>query len=350
MIAFVMLVLSFGRAAALLDVPLGECYDCEVTCFEDCALKYQREVIQADDDEEVRLARKARLDAAHKAKHALIQEPINATQVFSWRNANPQGNAQKQKTVDAGNEFAACLKNDKCPGHAASQSTFVAHPRHTPACEKNKIGHVGAFLTRSQKKCSVSDMPCARKCAAKVAQSSPAFIQDFPLHPVAINTFSTGKMTLDFCLKSCLAATCGCDNAPGFDTINKLANQIKTNEALRPGGAVDDTAPSWQYKKATLAECGGGMFGKKINSGLHINYGRGWLEVCTEPMLVSTLGPDADVSPALAKCKSSKKDDVKYGCIWNNEIKECVVGIQPIARCFTKYQDDGLNSKFDTSR
>merc|ERR1719159_1196456 len=34
---------------ALRDVPVGECHGCEVTCFEDCSLKYDREILQNDD-------------------------------------------------------------------------------------------------------------------------------------------------------------------------------------------------------------------------------------------------------------------------------------------------------------
>merc|ERR1719321_2422150 len=45
---------------------------------------------------------------------------------------------------------------------------------------------------------------------------------DFPLYPVRRVMFKKGTLTLDFCLKSCLAVTCGCSDAPGFDALDAL--------------------------------------------------------------------------------------------------------------------------------
>merc|ERR1719359_673815 len=53
MFAAFVIVLAIAQScdatrSALRAVPLGECYQCEVTCFEDCSLKFDREIIDAD--------------------------------------------------------------------------------------------------------------------------------------------------------------------------------------------------------------------------------------------------------------------------------------------------------------
>merc|ERR1719388_345889 len=76
-IIFVTLAATSFGTTALRDVPKGECYDCEVTCFEDCALKYDREIIQPD--------------------NVFIQV----------QKAN--------RTAELTDQYATCLKDDNCP-------------------------------------------------------------------------------------------------------------------------------------------------------------------------------------------------------------------------------------------
>merc|ERR1719160_613264 len=75
------ILLSAGTDAALRDVPVGECHGCEVTCFEDCSLKYSREIMQAD----------------------LIQIPPQTQ------------NKTDRNLTKIGQEYMDCLRADKCP-------------------------------------------------------------------------------------------------------------------------------------------------------------------------------------------------------------------------------------------
>merc|ERR1719159_45449 len=136
--------------------------------------------------------------------------------------------------------------------------------------------------------------------------------KDFPLHSVTINAFAHGAMVMDQCLKFCLAATCGCEDAPGF---GKLKETVKANAAI---GGVTDTPASPQYRPAKIEECAKGMIGKKVAKGLYIKLGGGpvdYVEVCTSGFLSAVGTPEG----ADAKCKSAASDDSKFGCIWDAE-------------------------------
>jgi hypothetical protein len=141
-------------------------------------------------------------------------------------------------------------------------------------------------------------------------------------------------MLMDQCLKYCLAATCGCEDAPGF---SKRAATVKANAAAGPG--VTDLPASPQFKPAKIEECAKGMIGKKVAKGLFIKLGGGpmdYVEVCTAGFLSAVGAPEG----AEAKCKSSASDDSKFGCIWDAEKDMCVVGFSPILKCNTKYIND----------
>merc|ERR1719262_428217 len=196
----VSVVLSFLLSAqALHDVPLGECHGCEVTCFEDCALKYDREIMQAD----------------------LLQ-------------LSKESQKKENRTEMLSKDFADCLEEDNCP------------------CEKedNAAKNKTALLQTKKAFCPFGEVPCARKCGQKVlsnfqeklrqksakpAKKQVLLQKDYPIHSVQVGVFSKGAMTMDQCIKFCLAATCGCDKAPGLDTIDKLMKAIKQNDAANPG-------------------------------------------------------------------------------------------------------------------
>jgi len=299
MARFVVLFLFCGSAAALKDVPKGECYQCEVTCFEDCALKYDREIMAMDF---------LQIEKGAKGK-----------------------NNQTQELTDA---YGKCLIDDKCPCRAAQ------------AQAKSKALQL---VDKKKGKCAVNAVPCSAKCAQKALTKKQdtksklallkAFSQsvqkkDFPLHSVKINVFAKGGMLMDQCLKYCLAATCGCEDAPGFE---KLEETVKANAAAGP--AVTDTPASPQYKPAIIEECAKGMIGKKVASGLYIKLGGGpmdYVEVCTDKFLGAIGAPPE----AAAKCKSGASDDAKYGCVWDETKNMCVVGFSPILKCMTKYIND----------
>lgn len=324
MMKFLIVALSLAPTAAvrkLRDVPLGECYDCEVTCFEDCALKFDREIITPDATGLAQLS-----NSTAKRVH------------FGWRSANTTSKQDSAKAMVMADQYAACLKEDKCHGHPVSLKS--KNRVNSDACAK--VSSKGLSLLEKQRRCSVSDPSCAQKCAKKVSDSNTVVLaqekKDFPLHPVKINVFAKGTINMDFCLKSCLAVTCGCADAAGYTTPEAVEKQVKANDAA--GEPVKDLPPADHYRPTTLAECAKGIYGKKIASDLYVNYGGGWMEVCTDEFLSATYGIDADITEPSKKCKSPLADDVKFGCIWNNQEEMCVFGDQTIAKCFTKYQDD----------
>merc|ERR1719310_1243462 len=65
---------------AVRDVPKGHCHNCEVTCFEDCVVKFDREVVQPDLTGKDRLSRKdTRVEAHMKKKMHGVVLSQNAT-------------------------------------------------------------------------------------------------------------------------------------------------------------------------------------------------------------------------------------------------------------------------------
>jgi len=307
-IIFVLLYLAV--ASAIQDVPLGECHQCEVTCFADCTTKYQTEIM--DDD----------------------------LGVFLQKD-------KENKTEDLVSKYTKCLDDDKCPCKDKDDKDA--------SLAKGKQLQLMAGDKKKKSKCAVGEVPCSAKCAAKVADadiesmvnqtnnaSKRSLLQTrgFPLHSVKIGAFSKGKMTLDHCFKYCLAATCGCSDAPGFGDPKDLKAAIKANSVAK---GVTDTKPAAQYKPASQAECAKGIPGKKVAKGLYIKLGGGpggMVEVCTKGFISAVLGPDGDAAAVAKKCKSGASDDAKYGCLWDTKKGVCHVGFSPILRCQTKYFND----------
>jgi len=309
------LIASAGMhsAAALRDVPLGECYQCEVSCFEDCTTKYNSEIM-ADD-------------------------------MFLQVAAQPEKNhtVGENRTAALTDQYTQCLQDSNCPCRAQAQG-------------KTKALQLVVAEKKKKSRCAVGEMSCSSKCADKVvdhdiarlteeanqtsAEAKRSLLQKrkgFPVRSVSINAFAKGKMTLDHCFKYCLAATCGCEDAPGISSIPKL---VKQNAAAK---GVIDTKPSAQYRPATMAECAKGMQGKKVAKGMYIKMGGGpdgMYEVCSKEFLSKVLPPGSDAAAVTKRCKSSASEDAKYGCTWSNKKGVCIVGFSPILRCQTKYFND----------
>lgn len=363
-------VFALVVAAAARDVPLGECHECEVTCFDDCAGKYNAEIIQAERREYEHKQRMLRENGGgHISKRGLAgvrleslaqaatrQADANSTEarshVFAWR-ALKNTKAQKAQQLQQTNRFIGCLRREKCIGHPL-KNTVPLRPRAPECADFTRPPALLALRGQNGNRCAVGgDQACALKCAeesAAVPESATALVErtsqkDFPLRPVRIGSFAKHGMTLDFCFKSCLAVTCGCSDAPGFESISKLSRQIKNNEGA--GEPVDDTKPSYQYKPASLAECGKGMYGKKVNQQLYVNTGTGagdggWTEICTTEMITSIFGSGfADQGEFVEKCNSQLPEDTSYGCSWNNEKQKCLVGFIPVSvECNVRFLRD----------
>jgi len=325
--ALVVIVGASASRVALRDVPLGECHGCEVTCFEDCSLKYDREILQDD---------------------SLIQTP-----------PKPENKTAKKLTA-LGEEMKDCLQEEKCPCPKELAKTKGA--KNATAFLQN------ATCAVQSKNASSCAQDCSKKIFAKVIEQTNAKLEakkkaknvkkqvflekDYPIHSVTVGVFSRGAMNMDQCLKFCLAATCGCDKAPGLDTIDKLFKAIKQNDAALPGEkdfshhepatAVADTHGSFKFRPAKIEECAKGMVGKKVNKGLWIDMGGGVggeLEICSDKLMERIFGP-GDHSEKKKLCASTKSDDSKWGCVWNEKKGYCGVGFSPNLRCQKKYIND----------
>jgi len=318
-------------ANALRDVPKGYCHDCEVTCFEDCSLKFDREIIVPDVTGTDRLSRSETRVEAHMKKKmygVVLNQNVTGAEVTS---------AAKLKSL-AG-RFSDCLKQDKCP------------------CNHDAKDKGPSFLAAASRtsKCKVGKRPCATSCVGKTVDQTTALAQtasqvapgpkdaddaaipwSINVHPVKINTFSTGRQDLEQCFKSCLAATCGCDDAPGMEGIEDLHSAIKTNDMAKD--PVEDSPPMYQYKHADIVDCGKGMQGKKITKGLYVDIAggpEGWVEVCSEDFFTAQ-GTPADIGKK--NCDNSKA--LLAGCLWDDLKGSCVYGLKKLFHCYTRYLDD----------
>jgi len=338
MATLLVLLLAFfahTRAADLRDVPLGECHGCEVTCLEDCSLKYYREIMSDD--------------------FLQVDEP--AKKVPKNRTSN---------LTNIGKQYAECLKEDKCP--CPKEDAKAAAARSTG--EK-------ALLQMKNTSCSLTQNSCAMECSTKVVSNAHAKLEakkkaqsakkktalmflekSYPIHSVQVGVFSKGHMNLAECHKFCLAATCGCvARIQGKAGIDKLFKAIKANDAAEPGekdfshrgdvnnehgGGVVDTHASYQFRPAKIEECAKGIIGKKVSKGLWIDFGfglRGEREICSDDMLEKVFGP-GDHKKKEKLCGSRKSDDAKWGCIWNEKKGYCGVGFSPNLRCQIKFIRD----------
>jgi len=323
-VAFALLA-SALTAGALGDVPKGYCHDCEVTCMEDCAFKYDREIITPDLTDTNRLSRKdTRVEAAMKKR-------LSGVVLLTKRQTDVPALVKS---------YGSCLEAEQCP------------------CNRQPAARQGLQLIarRTNKtRCAVGEKSCALGCVSKVLDSSsllqggqsvrpePSDDAAIPwsvnVHPVKINTFATGRQNLQQCFKSCLAATCGCEDAPGMDAIEDMHAAVTQNHQAQD--PVEDTPPMAHYEKATITECGKGIPGKKVTSGLYANFGggpSGWAEICSTKFF-ENMGLAADA--AAKNCENDKA--LLAGCVWDDTMGECVYGLKKMIRCYTSYyRDEGL--------
>jgi len=328
-IGALLLVVASASRIALRDVPVGECHGCEVTCFEDCSLKYEREIL-ADD---------------------FLQLP-----------PKPENKTGRNHTA-LGLEMKQCLKDENCPcpkelakeaknGTAKNGTAFVQAFVQNATCAVQPKGAASCAQGCSDKILEKAHAKLEKKRNAKTVKKQVFLEKDYPIHSVTVGVFSRGAMNMDQCLKFCLAATCGCDKAPGLDTIDKLFKAIKQNDAALPGEkdfahhepatAVADTHGSYKFRPAKIEECAKGMIGKKVNKGLYIDMGGGVggeLEICGKKLMERIFGP-GDHSKKEKLCKSTKTDDSDWGCKWNEKKGYCGVGFSPNLHCLKRYIGD----------
>merc|ERR1719235_2993857 len=99
-----MLLAMASGSAALRDVPKGYCHDCEVTCFEDCALKFDREITVPDVTDTLLHSKKATAVEAHMKKklYGVVLGQAGARE------------PAKNRTEALKENFVTCLRKDEC--------------------------------------------------------------------------------------------------------------------------------------------------------------------------------------------------------------------------------------------
>lgn len=361
-------------SSRLRDVPLGLCGICEVNCFEDCALKYDREIIQAD----LSLMELGQVKS-HQDKPDTKQAAKKAVQTEIAR-LKAKGGKKCSKTDECG-MAQTCASN--IHKELASLADVLGE---TPAAREisterqledaHEFSNSGkSWADTSAMKVTISDMPewnapspsALRHHASLSAQNAtkgslrgnlaPApGLNDpndprtyFPLHPVKINVFAKGLINMDQCLKYCLATTCGCEGVPGMESKKEI-NAVSDEGAKK--GTHFVTPPVWKFRKAKKEECGNGLGDNKVIKDLYVDFEPGvdgWLEVCTKEFFDKTYGAAAmlgltDATKDLEKCDCGVNrldcHEPEYGCSWNHVKSRCEYKAMHNTVCYKRYTFD----------
>jgi len=343
---------TFVEARLRRDVPVGQCFSCEVTCFEDCANKFDKEIIQPDDK------KAALVQVPHLSPSDVTPTAFGIVAQFTDQ-IRREGRLNSRTTCD---KRHGCKVARDCA--KSIKSTFAAmEAEKTELDAENKLSDAhevfdngmkgGPGWTRvSSQKVSIADLPdmddykrmhgesdgphsnptevhdeealdtahAHRSASLLALDPGPSKKSYFPLRPVKVLSFSKGYLTLTKCVEYCLTVTCGCEGTP-YD-LEKSKAKYKKGVPTHI-----DTMPTWNYKKATLEQCGNGH--EKIISGLYIDYGigiGGQVEVCSEEMFNAKAGANAmlglsDPGVPIAKCKDLLEHD--WGCSWNPATLQC---------------------------
>lgn len=406
---------AIASVAALRDVPLGMCLDCEVTCFEDCVLKFDREIMQPD-MRFVQLQSKAPAPSPSGLHYLDIAKQILNKNVHHLKGesagngkkcSKKQGcgmavkcaksvddeldglytgymKATKTKTLDADLDKEAYERQNEdevASGHQVAQTkerwtdvsstevtimdlpTFHAPGHGSPKVSESAVAnldrvralspHLGALQKSQRNQTALASM----KTVALRGNLAPAPGLDdpnspreyYPLHPVKLNIFAHGQITLAKCMQYCLATTCGCEGVPGLESQSNMA---KMEEEGRKAGTHWSTPPVWKYRKATKAECAHGLGDNKIIKDLYVDFApgvEGWYEVCTKPFFDKFFGASAmlglaDASENLEKCDCGVNrldcHEPEYGCSWNKISQRCEFKAMHNTVCYKRYTFD----------
>lgn len=382
------LVLSGSTlVTSLQDVPLGLCGDCEVNCFEDCVLKYDREIIQPDMADEPfgsgppEVLLEVGAVKSHQQKPNLKDVAKKALDTELTRlKAKQQGG--KKCSKEAGCTMAqTCAKNI----HAELSSLTAIKAENEAQYEKfeeqqlqdaddiSKSGRTWADVSAT--KVTISDIPewkapspsmlRATRSISLSAQNAtkssmrgnlaPAPGLDdpnsprsyYPLHPVKIGVFDKGLINLDQCLSYCLATTCGCEGVPGMEDKSDMS---KKEEEGKAAGTHFSTPPVWKYRKAKKEECGHGLGDNKVIKDLYVDFlpgVEGWLEVCTKKFFDKAAGASAmlglnDPQKEIEKCDCGVNrldcHEPEYGCSWNHVKSRCEYKAMYNTVCYKRYR------------
>lgn len=376
-------------ATGLKDVPLGMCFDCEVSCIKDCGAKFESEVMADDallqmtskkvNTSNLRPKTQKVVGPAYqkmfKASEQLVKEYSNKLFFESKRSCDKnKGCGIGQQCIDSiGKEFANLEKVEleqhnerevdrgqeviETQGHkkwtdVSAQEVTIAdlptvHLDSTPRLRSS--ASVSQASLDSLENAHMSSMRGDGHLRLNQANSSlapaPSTAQPWPLHPVKLGVFSKGGATLTQCLTYCFAATCGC-SGQGIVNIESIPKMVKeANKA----GYYTDTKPAWKYSPATKEQCGAGV--KKIIKGLYIDYYAGVggvVEVCSDQYFKNKAGASGALGltdPLEDKkkcdCGVNRLDchEPDFGCSWN-KLGYCEFKAMAHTRCYHRYHDD----------
>lgn len=391
--SLVVVLCSLGVATGLQDVPLGMCFDCEVTCIKDCSAKFEKEVMAEDMASLLQIIKKtntsnlrAKTAVANpevqkmcKASEQLVKEYSSKFHLEGKRSCGTASEKEKgcgiaKQCVDSiGNEFANLEKMDweksaerevdhgmdviDNRGHKAwtdvsAQEVTIAdfpkahidsnpHLRSVASVSKESLdGLENAHMSSINNNGHLGQIQVDSSLAPAPSAPNP-----YPLHPVKLGIFSKGGHTLTQCMTYCFAATCGC---AGQGVVDISSIPKKTKEAAQHG-FYTDTPPSWKYKPATKEQCGAGV--KKIIKGLYIDYYPGVggvVEVCSMEYFKNKAGASGALGltdPAEDKekcdCGVNRLDchEPDFGCSWN-PLGYCEFKALKHTRCYHRYQTD----------
>lgn len=373
------LVLSFTTlAAGIQDVPLGLCGICEVNCFEDCVLKYDREIIQPDLAPPFSAVQVGSVNS-HQSK------PVNKKDLAK-KALRTELDRLKAKSGKKCSKKEGCTAAQKCAKnmHAEVSSLAAIKADNAAAYEKfeeqeltdaHQISSSGKeWADVSATKVTINDIPewhapspsslRATRSLSMAAQNStkanlapaPGGPNDpndplnyYPAHPVKIGAFEKGIMNLDQCLTYCLATTCGCEGVPGMEDKSDMS---KNEEEGKEKGYHFNTPPVWKYRKAKKEECAHGLGGNKIIKDLYVDFSPGvdgWIEICTKKFFDKSAGASAmlglnDPQKEIEKCDCGVNrldcHEPDYGCSWNHVKQRCEYKAMYNTVCYKRYTFD----------
>jgi len=375
MLVLAVTVSTFGAASRLRDVPLGLCGICEVNCFEDCTLKFDREIIQPD----LALMQVGRKGKPQTNKVRELAKKATETEIarLKAKGAKKCGKAEECKAAKtcATNMHAELKSLASIKADNEAQFKLSEEQSLQDAHEFSNSGR--SWADSSALKASIHDMPewhapspsaLAHGRVSLSAQNAskgslrgnlapaPGGPNDpneprnyFPLHPVKIGVFEQGLINMDTCLNYCLATTCGCEGVPGMEDKSDIN---KVSDAGAKAGTHTVTPPQWKYRKALKEECGHGLGDNKVIKDLYVDFAPGvggMMEICTKDFFMKSGGASAmlgltDPAKDMEKCDCGVNrldcHEPKYGCSWNHVKDRCEYKAMYNTICYKRYTFD----------
>lgn len=370
-------------ASRLRDVPLGLCGECEVNCFEDCALKFDREIMQVD--------MLVQTGAGKVEKHGVSRSKTKAPSVqeLSKRALSIEMGRLKAHKGKTCPKKEGCALAKTCAKNIDAELTSLEAVRLNSQADLRtmeedeidrgrELGEKGKDWTQaSGTMVTISDIPTWNAPSpSQLKMTTHLFIEEnatkrslrgnlapapgtgndpndpftyYPAHPVKIGIFSKGRQTLKMCMDFCLSTTCGCEGVPGMEDKKKMD---KFADAGAKAGYHTVTPPVWKYRKAKKEECGNGLGDNKVIKDLYVDFSPGvdgWIEVCTKKFFDTSYGAAAalgmtDATKDLEKCACGVDrldcHEPKYGCSWNNIKQRCEYKAMHNTVCFKRYTFD----------